>query len=134
MTTPTLRASDASGQTLDDPTDIQVHDLFACLNARWPFSIVARLDREPLGHFYFQMHLEYVGDQDPDADEEVDVDYEVQFRDGGADRHYRARVLGDYTIAGKDLAYLVYTVYHAWRTEDPGLAELLPWELLEPHS
>lgn len=130
VSAPKLRASDASGQTLDDPTDTQVHDLFAGLNARWPFAIVERLDREPAGQFYFQMHLDYVGDQDPDADEEVDADWEVEFRDGGADRHYCARATGDYVSGGMDLAYLVYTVYRAWRTEDPKLKDLLSWELL----
>ncbi|WP_157171021.1 hypothetical protein [Nocardia araoensis] len=134
VSAPKLRASDASGQTLDDPTDTQVHDLFACLNARWPFAIVERLDREPTDQFYFQIHLEYVGDQDPDADKEVDVDYDVEFRDGGPDKHYRARVTGGHTIAGKDLAYIVYTVYRAWRTEDPQLETLLSWELLTPDS
>ncbi|MFF3227021.1 hypothetical protein ACFYV7_29785 [Nocardia suismassiliense] len=134
MTAPKLRASDASGQTLEDPTDTQVHDLFAGLNARWPFAIVERLDREPTGEFYFQIHLDYVGDQNPDADEEVDIDYDVEFRDGGPDKHYRARVAGAYRIDGMDLAYLVYTVYSAWRAEDPRLEDLLSWELLKSDS
>ena len=129
MNAPRFRAADASGRTLDDPTDTEVHDLFADLNARWPFAVVERLDREPADQFYFQMHLDYVGDQDPDADEEVDADWDVEFRDGGPDKHYHARVTGDYVAGGKDLAYLIYTVYHAWRTEDPRLRELLSWEL-----
>lgn len=57
-------------------------------------AIVERLDREPTGEFYFQIHLDYVGDQDPDADEEVDVDYDIEFRDGGP--HYAARMTGLY--------------------------------------
>ncbi|WP_327096165.1 hypothetical protein OIE68_40535 [Nocardia vinacea] len=128
MSAPILRAFDASGRTLADPTDTEVHDLFADLNARWPFAIVERLDREPSEQFYFQIHLDYVGDQDPDLDEEVDVDYDVEFRDGGPDKHYRARIAGLYGFAGMDL---VHKVYCAWRAEDPGLADLLSWELLE---
>ncbi|WP_329412230.1 beta-ketoacyl synthase N-terminal-like domain-containing protein [Nocardia vinacea] len=68
MTEPVLRAIDASGRQLDDPTDTEVHDLFADLNAGCPFVIVKRLD-EPARQFYFQVHLDYVGDQNPDADE-----------------------------------------------------------------
>lgn len=115
MTARTLRASDASGRRLDDPTDTEVHDLFADLNARWPFAVVERVDREPADQFYFQIHLDYVGDQNPDADEEVDVDYDVEFRDGGPDRHYHARITGLYGFAGMDL---VHKVYRAWRSED----------------
>ncbi|WP_062992000.1 hypothetical protein [Nocardia anaemiae] len=128
MSAPILRAFDASGRTLADPTDTEVHDLFADLNARWPFAIVERLDREPSEQFYFQIHLDYVGDQDPDLDEEVDVDYDVEFRDGGPDKHYRARITGLNGFVGMDL---VNKVYRAWRSEDPGLANLLPWELME---
>ncbi|MFE2960960.1 hypothetical protein [Nocardia tengchongensis] len=131
MAAPKLRASDADGWMLDDPTDTQVHDLFADLNARCPFAIVERLDREPTGQFYFQIHLDYVGDQDPDADEEVDVDYDVEFRDGGPDKHYHARITGLYGFAGMDL---VYTVYRAWRAEGPQLEDLLSWERLKPDS
>jgi len=125
---PTLRAFDASGRTLDDPSDTNVHDLFADLNARCSFAIVERLDREPTDQFYFQIHLDYVGDQDPDVDEEVDIDYDVEFRNGGPDRHYRARITGLYGFAGLDL---VHKVYRAWRTDDPELARLLQWELLQ---
>ncbi|MEV5834408.1 hypothetical protein [Nocardia sp. NPDC052112] len=131
MTAPILKASDASGRTLTDPTDIEVHDLFADLNASWPFAIVERLDREPSGQFYFQIHLDYVGHQDPNRDEEVDIDYDVEFRDGGPDRHYGARITGLYGFAGMDL---VYQVYRAWRAGDPRLADLLSWELLELDS
>ena len=127
MTAAILRAFDASGRTLDDPTDTEVHDLFADLNARWPFAVVERLDRAPEGHHYFQIHLDYVGDQDPDADEEVDVDYDVEYRDGGPGRHYRARITGLYGFAGMEL---VNTVYRAWRADDPGLRGLLSWEPL----
>lgn len=81
--------------------------------------------------FYFQIHLDYVGDQDPNADEEVDVDYDVEFRDGGPDKHHHARITGGYSAAGMDLAYLVYTAYRAWRAEDPQLEDLLSWERLK---
>jgi hypothetical protein len=125
---PVLRAFDADGRTLDDPTDTEVHDLFSDLNARCPFAIVQRLDREPTDQFYFQIHLDYVGDQDADADEEVDVDYDVEFRDGGPDKHYRARISGQqpFTIPED----LLHKVYRAWRTGDPELMHLLPWRLL----
>ena len=128
---PILRAFDADRRTtLDDPTDTEVHDLFAGLNARYPFAIVERLDREPTDEFYFQIHLDYVRDQDPDADEEVDVDYDVEFRDGGPDKHYCARISGrqPFTIPQD----LLHKVYGAWRSEDPELMHLLPWTLLEP--
>ncbi|MEC3954299.1 hypothetical protein VMT65_14765 [Nocardia sp. CDC153] len=124
MAATTLRASDASGRTLDDPTDTEVHDLFADLNARWPFAIVERLDREPSGEFFFQIHLDYVGDHD----EAIDVDYDVEFRDGGPDRHFRARISGAHGFAGMDL---VHTVYRAWQSDDPRLPELLPWQPLD---
>ncbi|MFX0578154.1 hypothetical protein [Nocardia nepalensis] len=131
MSAPKLRAFDASGRTLTDPTDSEVHDLFASLNARWMFAIVERLDREPTDQFYFQIHLDYVGDQNPDVDEEIDVDYDVEFRDGGPDKHYRARITGLYGFAGMDL---VHKVYLAWRAGDPELWDLLSWKLLESDS
>lgn len=131
MTATRLRAFDASGRTLDDPTDTEVHDLFADLNARWMFAVVERLDREPAGQFYFQIHLDYVGDQNPDADEEVDVEYDVEYRDGGQDRHYCARIAGPYGFAQMDL---VHQAYRAWRAEDPGLRDLLSWTPLSEGS
>lgn len=126
---PTLRAFDADGRTLHDPTDTEVHDLFADLTARCPFAIVERLDREPTDQFFFQIHLDYVNDQDPDADE-VDVDVDVEFRDGGPDKHYCARISGrqPFTIPQD----LLHKVYRAWRSEDPELMHLLPWSLLKP--
>ncbi len=128
VTAPRLRAFDASGRTLDDPSDIEAHDLVASLNARWTYATVERLDREPAGQFYFQIHLDYGGDQDADADEEPRDDYDVDFRDGGPDKHHCARITGLYGFAGMDL---VHRVYRAWRAEDPALPELLSWKLLE---
>ena len=126
---PILRAYDASGRTLDNPTDVEVHDLFADLNARCPFAVVERLDREPTDQFYFQIHLDYDGDRNADADKEVDIDYDVEYRDGGPDRHYKARITDLYGFAGLDL---VYKVYRAWRAEDPELAHLLSWQVWTP--
>lgn len=125
MTGPKLRAVDASGRTLDDPTDVQVHDLFADLNLHVPFAIVDRLDREPLGQNYFQIHLDYVGGQDSNVDEEPVVDYDVEFREGGSDRHYGARISEP---AGFGKLDRVCAVYRAWRDGDPGLWELVTWE------
>ncbi|WP_157514370.1 hypothetical protein [Nocardia concava] len=117
MNAPKLRVSEASGRTLDDPTDTQVYDLFADLNARWSFAIVDRLDREPEGQFYFQVRLDYV-------DSEGSVDYEVEFRAGSPVEHYAARISGANGFAGMDL---VHKVYRAWRADDPALRDLVSW-------
>ncbi|NUR29029.1 MAG: hypothetical protein HOV83_24840 [Catenulispora sp.] len=126
MTTPKLRATDAAGRTLDDPTRTQVHDLFADLNARWPFAIVERLDREPQDQYFFQIHLDYVNGIGDDTDAEPEVDYDVEFRDGGPDRHYHAHVTPRFFI-GLDR---VMEAYQAWRDEDPTLMAVLDWTLL----
>ncbi len=127
MTAAKLRAFDADGRTIDDPTDTEVHDLFADLNAATPFAIVERVDREPVGQHYFQIHLDYVGNQDLDTDVEPEVEYEVEFRDGGPDRHYHARI-GD-EMRFVDHWELLNRAYRAWHAEDPGLHDILPWVL-----
>ncbi|GAA1983121.1 hypothetical protein [Catenulispora subtropica] len=126
MTTPRLRATDASGKTLDDPSPDQVHDLFADLNLRWPFAIVERLDREPSGQHFFQIHLDYLDDPDPATDFEPEVDYDVEFRAGGPTRHYHARV----SIRGFGGLDRVMEAYRAWNDDGPELMTVLPWELL----
>ncbi|WP_369640474.1 hypothetical protein [Nocardia sp. JMUB6875] len=122
MNAPRFRVSEAPGRTLDDPTDTQVYDMFADLNARWSFAIVDRLDRDPQGQFYFQIRLDY-----GDSDEGTVVDYEVEFRAGSPSQHYAARINGD-GFAGMDL---VHKAYRAWRTDDPALGDLLPWTPVE---
>jgi hypothetical protein len=126
VTTPKLRATDAAGSTLDDPTRTQVHDMFADLNARWPFAIVERLDREPEGQHFFQIHLDYVGGIGGDTDAEPEVEYDVEFRAGGPDRHYHAHVRPRFFI-GMDR---VMEAYQAWCDEDPELLTVLDWRLL----
>jgi hypothetical protein len=126
VTTPRLRATDASGRTLDDPTRTQVHDMFADLNARWPFAIVERLDREPADQYFFQMHLDYVdGIGDGSTDAEPEVDYDVEFRDGGPDRHYHAHVTTHFFALER-----VMEAYDAWCEDSAELMAVLDWSLL----
>ena len=78
MSKPRLRAIDADGNAVDDPTEDQVHDLLAAMTLDAPFVILERLDREPVDEHYMQVHLH------------DDMSYLVEYREGSADKHFEA--------------------------------------------
>lgn len=96
---------------MDDPSDTQVHDLFADLSGNVPFAIVERATQH-----YFQIHI--------DLSAADGVEYDVEFRDGGPDRHFHARVAGGHEFDRLDR---VMAAYRSWRDGSPGV---LAWERL----
>jgi hypothetical protein len=112
MAKPKLRAIEWDGKTWNDPSATRLHDLLADMNMRCRFVIVERLSVKPLGQHYMQVYLN------------DDYSYQIEFREGGPDRHFQAliaprpeldrvepvaRILQDWAISGS-----------MWRTA-------LPW-------
>ncbi|MEU7876452.1 hypothetical protein [Dactylosporangium sp. NPDC049140] len=119
MAEPTVRATDASGKTWDDPDATALHDALADLNLRWRFLIVSRLDREPAGQHYMQA---YIND---------DWSYQVEYRDGGADRHFEAYVPPQNELVGPEPVARVLAAYAADR---PGWRNALDWRPRPPDA
>ncbi|MFB6394962.1 hypothetical protein [Polymorphospora lycopeni] len=112
MTMPTVRAIDASEQVFDDPSEVALHDLLADMNLRQRFVIVERLDREPAGHHYMQVYLN------------DDLSYQVEYREGGADRHFQAQVPRRPDVIGVES---VARILADWASDRPGWRDALPW-------
>lgn len=86
MATPVLRAIEWDGTSWDDPSDEQLHDLLADMSLTWRFVVVQRLDLEPVGQHYMQVFLN------------DDLSYRVEYREGGPDRHFQARVPREHEV------------------------------------
>ena len=112
MVIPTLRATTAFGTSFDDPSEDDLFDLLSEMNRRGPFVIVERLDREPVGQHFMQVYLN------------GDGSCQVEFRDGGADRHFQATVPGPFDMVGH---FAVAHVLQDWAFDRPGWREALPW-------
>ena len=68
------------GSAWDDPPEHVLRELLAALGPENRFVIVERMDLRPPGQNYMQV---YAND---------DGSYQVEFRDGGAERHYESQV------------------------------------------
>src|ERR1700759_479428 len=105
MANPVVRATSFLGRSRVAPNEGVLHDLLADMNLRSRFVIVERLDLEPVGQHYMQGYLN------------DDLSYQVEYREGGDDRHFQAqvprqpdvigvlpaaRVLADWARAGRD--------------------------------
>ncbi|MFE2021532.1 hypothetical protein ACFW9O_26175 [Streptomyces sp. NPDC059499] len=120
MAIPALRAVEADGTTWDDPSEDQLHDLLADMSLTWRFVIVRRLDLEPADQHYMQVFLN------------DDLSYQVEYREGGPDRHFQTRVprgRGVFTVEP------AAEVLQGWVSERPGWREAyswVPWSPEEP--
>ncbi|MEW1721096.1 hypothetical protein [Streptomyces sp. NPDC093109] len=112
MTKPVLRATEWDGTSWDDPSEVQLHDLLADMNLRWRFVIVERLDLEPAGQHYMQVYLN------------DDLSYQVEYREGGPDRHFQAHVPREHELFSLEP---VADVLQDWAFGRPGWREALPW-------
>ncbi|MFC5034655.1 hypothetical protein ACQFX6_32210 [Streptomyces sp. DSM 41987] len=117
MGTPLLRAIEWDGTSWDDPSDDQLHDLLADMSLTWRFVVVERLDLEPAGQHYMQVYLN------------DDLSYQVEYRDGGPDRHFRAHVPRTHEVFS---VQPVAEVLQGWAHGQPGWREALPWAPLSP--
>jgi hypothetical protein len=117
MATPVLRAIEWDGTSWDDPSDDQLHDLLADMSLTWRFVVVERLDLEPTGQHYMQVYLN------------DDLSYQVEYRDGGPDKHFQAHVPRTHeAFAVEPVAELLQD----WANSRPGWREALPWAPLPP--
>jgi len=123
-----VRATSAAPErAVDNPSDEALHDLLAAMNFRYPYIIVERPNRVPLGHYYIQVHM------DEHVDPEDGRGYFIEYRDGGPDRHFRATV---HDTAPWDSAYspafeLVVKVVQDWASQRPGWRDALSWERID---
>jgi hypothetical protein len=117
MAIPLVRAIEWDGRSWDDPSEERLHDLLADMNLRYRFVIVERLDREPAGQHYMQVYLN------------DDFSYQVEYREGGADKHFQAHVAEQPELIGVDP---VARIVIDWAFDRPGWREALPWAPLSP--
>lgn len=110
--TPALRAIEWDGTPWDDPSEDQLHDLLADMSLTWRFVVVERLGPEPPGQHYMQVYLN------------DDLSYQVEYREGGPDRHFQAHVpAGQGPFSVEPVAKLLQD----WAFARPGWREALPW-------
>ena len=115
MTDPKIRATDESGTVISDPSEVALHDLLADMNLSCRFVILDRLGSKPSGEYYMQAWLN------------DDFSYEVEYRDGGPDRHFGAHVPRQPEMVGpKPIAQLMLD----WAHDRPGWRTALPWKPL----
>ncbi|MFE9748600.1 hypothetical protein ACFYOT_27140 [Saccharothrix saharensis] len=112
MTKPVVRVIEWSGKSWDDPSETDLHDLLADLNLTHRHLIVERLDREPAGQHYLQVHLN------------DDLSHLVEHREGGPDRHFQAHVPRQPDVIGVGP---VAAVLADWAFDRPGWREALHW-------
>ncbi|CUW27145.1 MULTISPECIES: hypothetical protein [Streptomyces] len=117
MTAPVIRAIEWDGTAWDDPSEDKLHDLLADMSLTWRFVIVERLDREPAGQHYMQVYLN------------DDLSYRVEYREGGPDRHFQARVPRESDIFAVEP---VAEVVRDWAFGRPGWREALAWTPWRP--
>ncbi|MFF5158394.1 hypothetical protein ACFY3N_19520 [Streptomyces sp. NPDC000348] len=117
MATPVLRAIEWDGTSWDDPSEEQLHDLLADMSLTWRFVIVERLGPEPAGQHCMQVRLN------------DDLSHQVEYREGGPDRHLRARVPREHEVSAVEP---VAEVLQDWAFGRPGRREALPWAPWSP--
>ena len=111
MKLPTLRATEASGDSWDDPDEDKLRDLVRELTAENRFLVVERHDRTSLWQHYMQVYLNQDGT------------YDLEFREGGPQAHFRAQ-----RVKPGDAA----DILARWSADETGWREALPWERWSP--
>ncbi|MFE5583146.1 hypothetical protein [Kitasatospora sp. NPDC056531] len=112
MATPVLQAIEADGTSWDDPSEEQLHDLLADMSLNWRFVVVRRLDLEPVDQYYMQVYLN------------DDLSYQVEYREGGPEKHFQAWVPREHQVFAVEP---VAEVLQAWAFGRPGWRDALPW-------
>lgn len=119
MAVPVLQAIEADGTTWDDPSEDKLHDLLADMNLTWRFVVVARRDRKPADQHYMQVFLN------------DDLSYQVEYREGGPDRHLQAWMPRGHEVFGPEP---VARVVQDWAFGRPGWREALAWVPWSPEQ
>ncbi|MEU2799437.1 hypothetical protein [Streptomyces sp. NPDC007117] len=118
MVKPVLRAGEAGGRTVEEPTEEALHDLLSEMNLSHRFVILERRDLQPVGQHYFQVYLN------------DDLSYQVEYREGSADKHYQAHVPRLHEVFGPEEA--TAELMMDWAHDRQGWREALPWTPLPP--
>ncbi|MFF7951764.1 hypothetical protein [Streptomyces griseorubiginosus] len=113
MPKPALRAVEARGRTVDDPTEAVLGDLLSEMNLSHRFVILERLDLEPVDQHYIQVYLN------------DDGSYQVEYREGSADKHCQAHVPRLHEVFGPEES--TAKVMMDWAHDRQGWREALPW-------
>ncbi|MEV4329777.1 hypothetical protein AB0K02_04430 [Streptomyces sp. NPDC049597] len=116
---PVIRAVEAGGRAVDDPTCVEVHDLLADMNLSHPYVIVERRDREPAGHHYMQVCLN------------DDFSYQVEYREGREELHFQAHVPAQGPVIGPEP---VAKVIDDWMRDGDAWRTALAWTPLFPQE
>ncbi|GHE15440.1 hypothetical protein [Streptomyces alanosinicus] len=112
MVKPWLRAIEDDGRVVDDPTEEVLHDLLADMNLRHRFVILERCDLEPHGQHYMQAYLN------------DDMSYQIEYREGSADKHYQTHLPAPHELVGPEpVARLMID----WAHDRPGWREAMQW-------
>ncbi|MFE9335115.1 hypothetical protein [Streptomyces sp. NPDC006925] len=112
MAQPVLRAIEDDGRAVDDPSEEVLHDLLADMNLRHRFVILERLDLEPVDQHYMQVYLN------------DDMSYQVEYREGSADKHFQAHVPRPHEMIGPAP---IAKVMIDWAYDRGGWREAMPW-------
>ncbi len=115
MSGPKIRAIDESGVSIDDPSEIDLYNLIADLNLSCRFVIVDRPARGQTSDDYMQVWLN------------DDFSFQVEYREGGPDRHFEAWIPCPPEMAGHEH---VVRLLLDWAYDRPGWRTALPWKPL----
>ncbi len=112
MATPVLQAVEADGTTWDHPSEEQLHDLLADMSLGSRFVVVQRLDLKPVDQHYMQVYLN------------DDLSYQVEYREGGPDKHFQTWVPRTHEVFAVEP---VAEVLQAWAFGRPGWRDRFTW-------
>jgi hypothetical protein len=112
MAEPKLRATEAGGRVVDDPTEDELHDLLSEMNLRHRYVILERCDLEPRDQHYMQVYLN------------DDMSYQVEYRAGGPDQHYQSHIP---TLPEVERPGPVVGLMMDWAHDRPGWREAVQW-------
>lgn len=111
MKLPTLRATEATGDSWDDPEEDKIRELVHGLTPDNRFLVVERHDRTSLWQYYMQVYLA------------EDASFDLEFREGGPQAHFRARHVKPDRAAD---------ILVRWSTDESGWREAVEWERWDP--
>ena len=112
-----IRAFEAGGKSVDDPSYEEVHDLLADMNLSHPFVIVERRDREPVDQHFIQVYLH------------DDMSHQVEYREGSEKLHFQAHVPAQGDVIGVEP---IAKVVADWMRDGDTWRTALPWTPWSP--
>jgi hypothetical protein len=111
MKLPTLRATEANGDSWDDPEPDKIRELVLERTPDNRFLVLERHDRTSLWQHYVQVYRNNDGS------------FDIEFREGGPQSHFRAQA-----VKPGEAADIVV----GWSADESGWREALSWEVWDP--